>query len=124
MVSQECLEVLCTVSLSSRDVLSLCSQTSRDLTLASSILFCICPYTKLIINMALSPHIPTFCSISTALQREIVTTLLFSLSPISQLCKSPGTVISGSFHTIIFNHIISPISKHQLSCVMQRRYSL
>ena len=82
------------------------------------------PHTKLIINMALSPHIPTFCSIPTALKREIVTTLLFSLSPISQLYKSPGTVISGSFHTIIFNHIISPISKHQLSCVMQRRYSL
>lgn len=123
MVSQEYLEVLCTVSVTEMCFL-FCTQTSRDLTLESSILFWICPYTKLIINTALSsPHIPTFCSISTALKREIVTTLLCSLSPTSQLCKSPGTVISGSFHKIILNHIISPISKHQLSCVMQRSYS-
>lgn len=43
----------CTVSVTEMCFL-FCTQTSRDLTLESSILFWICPYTKLIINTALS----------------------------------------------------------------------
>ena len=99
----------CTISLSNGDVLSKCS-TSGDLTPGSFFPFWTCPPYQIhhqhCFIISSHPNLLSYFYCS-KIKREIVTTLLFFPSPNSQLYKSPGTVISGSFHKIIFAHVIS-----------------